>query len=277
MAVDVRALFKLVGEEGPALRLVEEAVEWLLSPKAEGIGEQLIHDAHALHGKPVTIVATATEQTAYYNLLGEHTVKINPNHISGVTLKAADGTSHVMSVERTLAHELKHAGQAEVTAEVENALEAMQLCAHQKTLSRFSEEEIAHQNSHLMHAMDAPDFETAQQHVADYVDKVALPQQAETMRNFHHDPEVIDYVTRIEAPAVDIENRVAALRGEPLRTNYMHSHDIDPAMARQMTIDELSNELELHTKPERSQSSQRSDGNSWSASLGDRSGRRLGS
>jgi hypothetical protein len=52
-----------------------------------------------LHGKPVTIVATATEQTAYYNMLGEHAVKINPKHIAGVTLKAADGTSHVMSVE----------------------------------------------------------------------------------------------------------------------------------------------------------------------------------
>ncbi len=275
MALDISTLFKVIGEDGPALRRVEEAVAWLLSPKAEGIGKQLIRDAHALHGKPVTIVATATEQTAYYNLLGEHAVKINPTHISGVTLKGADGTAHVMSVERTLAHELKHAGQAEATVDVENALEAMQMRAHQKTLSRFSETEIAEQQAPLIKAMEAPDYHAAQKHVADYVDQVALPQQSETMHHFHHDPEVVDYIAKIEAPAVEIENQVAVLRGEPVRTDYMHAHDIDPKMARQMMIDEISNQLELHAKP-KIEAPARADGKSWANALGDRTGRKLG-
>lgn len=56
--MDVRTLFRIVGEEGPALRRVAEAMEWLLSLKAEGLGQQLLHEAHALHGKPLTIAVS---------------------------------------------------------------------------------------------------------------------------------------------------------------------------------------------------------------------------
>lgn len=275
MGVDIKALYKVVGEEGPILKRVEEALAWLLSPKAEGIGEKLLRDAHALHGKPVTIVATTTEQTAYYNMLGEHAVKINPKHIAGVTLKAADGTSHVMSVERTLAHELVHAGQKEATVEVENALEAIKVRAQTKAMERFSEQEIAQSQSHLTKALDAPDYHTARKHVEEYVDKVALPMNTETMAHLHADPEFVQYTQTLEVPAMAVENRVAQIRGEPVRGDYAHAHDIEPASLREMMIDEVSKELELHAKPMITEP-QREDGKKWADSLGDRSGRRLG-
>lgn len=273
--MDIKLLYNLAGDEELALKRVEESLAWLLSPKADGIGEKLLRDAFALHGKPVTIVATATEQTGYYNMLGEHAVKINPKHIAGITLKSADGASHVMSVERTLAHELVHAGQKEATVEVENSLEAIKVRAQAKAMSRFSEQEIAESQSHLMKALDAPDYHTARKHVEEYVDKVALPMNTETMANLHADPEFVRYTQTLEVPAMAVENRVAIIRGEPERIDYAHAHDIEPASLREMMIDEVSKELELHSKPV-STNPQRGDGKKWSDSLGDRSGRRLG-
>ncbi len=107
--MDVRALFRIVGEEGPALRRVEEAMEWLLSPKAEGLGQQLLHEAHALHGKPLTIAVSKAASNGYLNALGEHTIHINPHHVEQIALSAADGAAHLMSVERCLGHEMTHA------------------------------------------------------------------------------------------------------------------------------------------------------------------------
>jgi hypothetical protein len=227
MAVDVKTLFKIVGEEGPVLRRVEEAMEWLLSPKAEGIGHKLLYDAHKLHGKPVTIIATTVEQNGYWPLEG-HIVKINPKHLAGATLKAADGTSHVFSVERSLAHELVHAGQRDATAEVEQALEAIKERAQAAAISHLDEQALAEQAAPLIKASEAPDYHTARQHIAEYVDQVALPQQADVIRHLHSDPEFIQYATTIEPPAIAIENRVAALRGEPLRTDYATAHEIAP-------------------------------------------------
>jgi hypothetical protein len=52
-------------------------------------------------------------------------------------------------LNRTLAHELVHAGQKEATVEVENALEAIKVRAQTKAMARFSEQEIAESQSHL--------------------------------------------------------------------------------------------------------------------------------
>jgi hypothetical protein len=275
MAVDVRTLFKIVGEEGPVLRRVEEAMEWLLSPKAEGIGQKLLHDAHELHGKPITIIASTVEQNGYY--AEGHLAKINPNHLAAITLKAADGTSHAFSVERSLAHELTHAGQREATAEAEHALEAINERAQAAAIAHLDKQALIEQASHLIKANEAPDYHTARQHIADYVDQVALPQHAEVMRHIHNDPEFIRYVTTMEPAPVAIENRVAALRGEPLRTDYTTAHEIAPEALREIMIDEFSNQLGIHQKPRlEAQALQRTDGQSWTASLGARSGRSLG-
>ncbi len=249
MPVDIKTLYKVVGEDTSALKKVEEAIAWLLSPKAEGIGEKLLRDAHDLHGKPITIVATATKETGYTNLLEEHTVQINPKHIAGVTLKAEDGTEHIFSIERVIAHELTHAGQREATKEIENKLTEITTRAETNAMSHFSETEIAEQQSHLNKALESEDYHTARKHVVDYVDKTLLPIQTKAMQYLHNDPEFIKYMERLEVPAVVMENKIATLRGEPLRYNYATSHDVKPETLREMMIDQLSEVLEIHTKP----------------------------
>ena len=276
MAVDVKTLFKIVGEEGPALRRVEEAIEWLLSPKAEGIGQKLLHDAHALHGKPLTVAVSKEATNGYLNALGEHTIRINPSHVEKVTISAADGTSHLMSVERCLGHEMKHAGQARVQ---EGAAEKMLLetQVYTRLQSHLTPEQQAAQYEHMVNALEAPDYHTARRHLGTYVDQVVIPMQDAVDRELFVHPDYQKFLHEFEMPAIEVENSIATLRGEPVRSNYTSSHQIDPQQKREMIVDELSAVLELNKKPRlATEAPQRADGQSWTASLGDRSGRRLG-
>lgn len=274
MAVDVKNLFKIVGEEGPALRRVEEAMEWLLSPKAEGIGQKLLHDAHALHGKPLTVAISKEASNGYLNAI--HTIRINPHQVEQVAITTADGTSHLMSVERCLGHEMKHAGQTRLQ---EGAAELMQLDARitESLQSHLSPAQKAAQHEPMIKAMEALDYETARQHLGTYVDDFVVPMRTKVERELFAHPDYIKHIQEFEMPAVEVENRIATLRGEPTRTDYASSHQIDPQKKREMFLDELSSVLELNNKPRLVvEAGQRADGQSWAASLGDRSGRKLG-
>lgn len=274
--MDVRALFRIVGEEGPALRRVEEAMEWLLSPKAEGLGQQLLHEAHALHGKPLTIAVSKAASNGYLNALGEHTIHINPHHVEQIALSAADGAAHLMSVERCLGHEMTHAGQARAR---EGAAELLHLDAKitESVQAHLSPAEKAAQHEPMIKAIEAPDYETARKHLGTYVDTFVLPMRDKVERELRAHPEYLKHIHEFEMPAVDIENRIAALRGEPARTDYACSHHIDPQRKRDMFLNELSSILELDSKPRAvAASPQRADGRSWLSMLGDRSGRTRG-
>lgn len=275
MAIDIKNLFRIAGEEGPALRSVEEALEWLLSPKAEGIGQKLLQDAHALHGKPLTIVASTEAGSGYLNAIGEHTIRINPDHVGKVSILAADGTSHAMSVERCLGHELKHAGQARVSegAAEKMLLEAQIGASHQNLLTA---EQRTAQFEPMINALEAPDYHTARQHLARYVDETALPMQEAVDRELFTHPDYVKHLEEFEMPAIEVENRIAALRSEPIRTDYTSAHKITPEKKREMMIDELSAVMELNKKSHLdTEVSQRVDGKSWVSALGDRSGRKL--
>lgn len=249
--MDVRTLFRIVGEEGPALRRVAEAMEWLLSLKAEGLGQQLLHEAHALHGKPLTIAVSKAASNGYLNALGEHTIHITPHHVEQIALSAADGVTHLMSVERCLGHEMKHAGQMRT--------------------------QEAAQHEPMIKAMEASDYDTTRKHLGTYVDTFVLPMRDKVERALRAHPEYLKHIHEFEMPAVDIENRIAALRGEPARTDYACSHHIDPQRKRDMFLNELSSILELDSKPRAvAASPQRADGRSWLSMLGDRSGRTRG-
>lgn len=249
MTPDVRSLFKVVGKEGSSLRRVEEAIAWLISPKAEKIGEKLLNDAYALHGKPLTMLITDMEQTGYHNLLGEHAIHVNPRQIAGVSLRAPDGRLHAASVERALAHELVHAGQPQAaTAEWGLALDTIRRRAHSAAASHFTPAQLMEHNMYLVHAANASDYHTARQHVTNYVDKVALPLEESVRHRMHSDPQFTQYVAELEAPAIAIENRVANLRGEPLRGKYATAHEIEPQELRQMMINQLSSDLAIQDK-----------------------------
>lgn len=276
MAIDVKNLFKIVGEEGQALRRVEEAMQWLLSPKAEGIGQKLLHEAHELHGKPLTIAVSTEASNGYLNAIGEHTIRINPHHLEKVSITASDGTSHIMSVERCLGHEMKHAGQARVQ---EGAAEKMLLEAQIGTSlqSHLTAEQRAAQFEHMVNALEAPDYHAARKHLETYVDQVALPMQEAVNHELFVHPEYIKHVQEFEMPAIEIENRIATLRGEPIRADYTSMHQIAPEKKREMMVDELSSVMELNKKPRLAvKPTQRADGKTWAAASADRTGRRIG-
>jgi len=46
-----------------------------------------------------------------------------------------------------------------------------------------------------------------------------------------------------------MENKVAALRGEPIRTDYVTGHAIPPETLRQMIIEETAEALNINEKP----------------------------
>lgn len=276
MTVDVRTLFKIVGEEGSALRRVEEAMEWLLSPKAEGIGEDLLRRMHVVHNKPVTISVSATGLTGYDGL--GHVLHINPPHIAGMSLKSADGISHGISIERELGHELQHA-----TESPEIYLPACRRMALLRDLAADKAKQSIPMQQRVKHSMilarvkSARDYETAERHIMQYVDEAALPLVPKVMDALRESEEFAKLLEKIEAPAVAIENRIAALRGEPMRpTDYLIGYDIKPEVDRRLAIDQLAAQFNIQHLPKASINHDPKGNIAWTTSLGDRSGHGLG-
>lgn len=272
MDIHPRTLFNIAGKDGPARRRVTEAMEWLLSPEADGIGEQLLRDAYALHRKALTIAVSAKGENGYSDEMGEHTIRIDPQELS---IPATDGTPHIMSVERRLGHEMKHAGQKRTDCGVTEIV----LLEHQigTTLqSHLAPGQQAAQQKYLDDAMEAPDYDTARKHLETYVDHVALPLQKAIDRELSAHPDYKRHIQEFEMPAMEVENRIAVLRGEPIRSEHMSSHRIAPEKRREMILDDLSNVMELQHKPRLAvKATQRTDGKPWAESVSDRSSRKL--
>ena len=248
MAIDVRLLYKIEGKAGPALQRVEEAMEWLLSPKAEGIGEKLLRDAHELHGKPVTI-EVAEGLTAYNPPHLGHRINIDPNYITGTTVMDAMGKAYPVSWERTLGHELKHAGQKEWTEELQSKVSALQTDAALKVSEQLPQELQEEMFPLIQRIIDAKDYDTAMKHIDSYVDRIALPMQNASPSILTDHPEFMSYINNIEKPAIDVENQIARLLGEPVREDYLSSYVLGREMLHSTLKGELSRTLKLDKLP----------------------------
>ena len=216
MEIPVHDLYVLKGEAGPWMERTKEALRWLLSPEAEGVGEKLLRDAHALHGKPVTIGCDPLLQTAYHNELG-HLVNLNHAEFDLLKFKASDGSYYVPSLESVLAHELEHAGQV-VPPELQNEIKALH--AEVSTDTAIKHIEIVRAvMEHSARAVGSPYQASTNYHIAQTVDhSLALTKANEAAVSRH--PVYAEYVKTYELPAVATERHVSALRGEPLRADY---------------------------------------------------------
>jgi hypothetical protein len=249
MEIPLHDLYRLEGEAGPAMERVKEAMHWLLSPKAEGIGEKLLRDAHELHDKPVRILINSSPEMGYTNIGGQHTIITNPNFLKEIKLPKPNGELCAMSEERMIAHELVHAGQQGVTSEVEAKLGDLMVNAAMKANSHLTPDEVFKQGIPILKAMGETYYEPARQHIINYVDTVALPINETVLAHLHSDPEFISYVKEIEEPAMKVENQIATLRGEPLITQYNVGHQISPEIQREMSINQLAESIDVHIKP----------------------------
>ncbi len=231
MKTNTQNLYRIVGEEGASLERLKEAVAWLLSPKAEGIGQKLLEDAYALHGKPVTINVSQIADDAYDHVT--HAIDINPDNLQ----KMSFGASQHVSVEGTLAHELTHSGQTRIKeglAKVEK-LKGEILDSH---LQQFPDA-LKPQDELMKKVTEATDAKSASAYSQQYLEEVARFNE-ELERKLHAHPKYIEFIREFEDPAVAVQNNVARLRGEPLRTNYLNAPDIDAADLHHMTMKQLS-------------------------------------
>ncbi len=249
MEIPVHELYTIEGKAGPAFERVKEAMHWLLSPDSGNIGEKLLRDAHAVHGKPVRIAVRTTTEMGFTTLEGHPTIITNPNFLKHMKLAHPNGVLHAMSEERMLAHELVHAGQRKATPEIEAKLDEFMLNASMKANAHLTPDQLFQQSVPLIKAMGETHYEPAMQHIVQYVDSVGLQTNEATLAHLHNDPEFIAYTKEFEEPAMEMENKVAALRGEPLIAKYNVGHIIPADLKRRAMIDQLSEAYGLHQKP----------------------------
>jgi hypothetical protein len=237
MSIPLHELYVLKGEAGPALERVKNALAWLVSPKAEGIGEKLIRDAHALHGKPVNIEVSSLGSNGYHYLLGDHKLIINPEHVDLMKIRDLNGTLQPVSLERLLAHELTHAGQP-LAKETFNQQWQLQQRIFNELVGRLPEAERAAIYEPIERALETDTAQAMRPHIEEHFNRAGkLEYKAKEM--LANDPSYQSYIEEFEVPAMKNENLVARMRGEPHRTDYLNGYEITPEAERKMAVDEM--------------------------------------
>ncbi len=219
MKLPIEELYRIEGEAGPLLDRAKAALDWLLSPQAEGIGESLLRDAYELHGQPVSIRATTLNPQGCQYVHQEHRVDINPDFLQHVVFKAKDGTHFSPSVESVLGHELTHAtqrGWAEAEKMWENAFAAYT----EKLFSIFDRREDV--LTHIHAGLNTPYQLTAREQIRKATDSMLTFTREELPTYIEH-PDYQRYLKEYEAPAVAMESRISALQNMPSRADYLSS------------------------------------------------------
>ena len=214
--IQMRKLYRLEGEAGPLLEHTEAAMDWLLSPKAEGIGKKLLKDAHRVHGKPVTIRAAAEHPLGCIYVPDHHYIFMNPEFVDHLTFKTVEGKEFNPSLEVVLAHELAHAGQA-------GLIETGQLVAELqgKFVEKLMRIADARKDTkaYQLTAKNTPYKSIAKQRIKSWMDEFAEISRKEFPSLIQH-PDYQRFVEKYEVAAVTTENKIAKLQHGPYRAGY---------------------------------------------------------
>ncbi len=182
MSEAIKNLYKIEGGKDNARRRVEVAMDWLLSEKADGIGEQLLLDAYELHKKPITISITEHHDNTYNDLFGEYKIDITPESLRGNFLTIR------------LAREL-------VNASNPNFHELVQKIV-----------DLEYTSYDKMPKLDEPKL--TKRNVKDYAENFTLKLRDEMNNILNSDPFYIRYISEVKKPAEAVAKRVAGLLGE---------------------------------------------------------------
>lgn len=222
---------------GECTERTRKALEWLVSEKAETIGiKKLLLDAYARTGGPLSIVVTNKRANAYFP--ASHTLVINPSFVDAAHIRNKDGSSHRSSLESVLGHELTHVGQPglkEASLKV-LALETRLEDEHRK--STYTKAQLAEHEALLAVIESAPTRSAARAAIGRYVDVVILPTSKAIKDKLRAHPDYIEYLEKFENPATEVENKIAKLRGEPLRDGYLDSWS--PQTVRRRLIEDMA-------------------------------------
>ena len=205
-------LYCITGEEGLDLASVKAALDCLLSPRTNNIGEKLLRRAYALHGRPLEICVTGLVSTGNYNDGVHHAVVINPDELKTYRFIAEDGTAFSPSLEVVLAHEMDHASREipqnikdKYSVSEKRAKEARKPPAKLKAHIQVAKSSMFQSITNLaIHGiMGYTNEETDQLHTF-----------------FKSDVDRCAWVEAYEVPAVATENQVATMLGQKKRLNY---------------------------------------------------------
>lgn len=204
--------------------------EWINSMQE---GHDKLEQALALHGKPLLIVATPEVQAAGFSVLrpdqyegGQEQgplpfIRVNPEHIPLVRLKAEDGSEIHNSLARTLCHELCHSTQPDMVAKSIPALEKIH------AVSKF-EPSLDFLPAYKKRVRAARTDKQLKTVLGEIYDAEIGPQAAAhnkaALAALKADPVVCAYAKEFEKPAVEFENVMMAYKGEKTRSSdYLNS------------------------------------------------------
>ncbi len=205
----VEQLYKIQGD-APAEKLtrVQEAINWLISDEFNGKGKELLKRAYERQGKPTIINVSLSGRTerASGNL-----IHLNINQIEKSHILDSQGTTHKICYEQVIGHELVHVGQPGHWHQSPTAMF--------QELAKPYEQKWKESGKALKSKIVGLSETEKHAHVRQYVDNL-LSDQAAIHEQLHKSRKFQNYVKEIEAPAVAIENEIAAIKGIPLRNGY---------------------------------------------------------
>lgn len=271
MIVDIHSLYRIVGEEGPALQVVRRVFGSLVSSQLRDITERLLVEAHALHGKPLKVTASTTECCHYTNANGIHQVVFNPQQVAVSKIVDAEGIGRSVVPEAVLAHEMKHAGQREVLEGVPSQLSAFELAARIHVRSKMTAGAIKGEQYWLLRATFAEEYYGARECVARYVDALGMQEQRAVYRELQANPAYRRFLEAVEGEAMRVESQVSQLLGGPIRDNYFNGLQHTRQEERDKMIDRIMVENGFDKKPKELLKAKRT----WVTSLSKRSGRQI--
>lgn len=242
MELPVHELYTIEGEPGRARDKLTAAMDWLLSPAANGIGERLLRDAYAMHNKPLAIHCSNNFLAVYsppvalmenapqkmkfaYDEFRKacppHAVVIDPRMIEATQFQTPSGEWDSLCLEAILAHEMRHASQDHTEHMKDN------LFANEETF----DEHVAKMTTILQAA--AEKSRESKAYILQTPYQVAAEEHLRKIAEIFYEPLVqhyakrhtAEYIEKYETDTLAIEGEVQRLKGRAARTQYVDMNE----------------------------------------------------
>ena len=224
MTSDIDQLVHFTGE-GPHMAEVKAAERIVVFPEVV----QKLEEAYQLHQKPLEIKASDEPEYCGYETV-DHSVLYKPSIVKRQLVIDDVGGQHPFSLERFLAHEIVHAGQAALSQEQPAYHARVRELLLQHLQEYWAEHMPVTEYAHSMVAA-GDDATLLKQQYSRLYDEAIGPKLNDILNSFEQrmaqDAALEAHIQRYERPAVDFENHIAQKLGEKTRSSNYHKLDPD--------------------------------------------------
>ncbi|MEZ5691274.1 MAG: hypothetical protein R3D71_06390 [Rickettsiales bacterium] len=246
MSKKEKILYTIEGGTPQEQRRVQQAMDWLVSPDAWGIGKNLLNNAYKLHKKPVTIEISDKMPVGYLDLNDENKIIVNFEQLEHTKGKNYQNKDYKPTLEGIIAHELTHAGQTRMQ---EGAIENLQVQSSIQS-KVFGDKEMLQQTQAINDITSAPTYQSAMRKLEAYVDELVIPKNNAVKEALSKDKKYKSYVNEFEIPAMHVERLISSRQKSGIRNeDYINSAEMSPEIERKITINFLADLLEIDKKP----------------------------